>query len=163
YSVSADADAASVVNVTPLTDLIIRSWYSVQNLDVADGFADPVTNPPPSPTEVSLISNVVVQVTALWLQQAGVDTTNFNPINTPSTAAGTGVDQVLDQTTINTDTGQITITDGGDLSQTSDVSYDTDTGAISVDTTTTNGSDTSTSTTGTVVATTDDMTAALTG
>ncbi len=162
YSVSADTNTASVINVTPLTDLIIRSWYSVQGLDVStDGFADPVANPPPSPTEVAIISNVVVQVTALWLQQAGVDTTTFSPISTPF-AVGDNVDGVLDQTTVNPDTGAITITDGT-TTQDSTVTYDTGAGSVTVDTTTTNGTDTSTSTTGTVVATTDDTTAALAG
>jgi hypothetical protein len=163
YSVSADADIASVVNITPLTDLIVRSWYSVQGIDMAAAFADPVASPPPSPTEVQIISNVVVQVTALWLQQAGVDTTGFSPISTPFVADTTGVDAVLDQTTIDPDTGSITITDGGDISQSSTVTYDTDTGSMSVDTTTTNGSDGSSSIAGTVVATSDDMQAALTG
>src|SRR5512142_3327314 len=32
YSVSADAAAQSTINVTPLTDLIIRSWYEVQGV-----------------------------------------------------------------------------------------------------------------------------------
>lgn len=162
YSVSADASVDSVVNITPLTDLIVRSWYSVQNIPIADAFADPVTNPPPSPTEVQLISNVVVQVTALWLQQNGVDTTNFSPISTPFIADSTGVDAVLDQTVIDPDTGAITITDGT-TTQDSTVTYDTNSGSISVDNTTTGTGGSSSSVTGTVVATTADMQAALAG
>jgi len=157
YSVSADANP-SVINVTPLTDLIIRSWYSVQGVDVADGFSDPGTNPPPSPADVQIISNVVVNVTALWLQSNGVDTSTFNPINTPFTADGTGVDAVLDDATINTDTGEITITDGT-TTQSSTVSYDTSTSSMTVDTTTTGPNGTSSSSAGTVVPTSSQQTA----
>ncbi|MGE5624627.1 MAG: hypothetical protein ACM3ZT_03670 [Bacillota bacterium] len=163
YSVSDTANPGMVINVTPLTDLIIRSWYSVQGLDVATAFAAPVTDPPPSPTDVQIISNVVVQVTALWLQQNGVDTTSFSPISTAFTANGTGADAVLDDTTVDTGTGAITIS-AGTVSQSSTVTYDTGTSSMNVATTTT---DSSTSTTdssvqGTVVATSSDAQTALT-
>ncbi len=161
YSVSADADPA-VINITPLTDLIIRSWYSVQGLSVDAGFADPVANPPPSPTVVPIIGNVVLNVWALWFQNAGVDTTTFNPINTPFTADGTGADQVLDETTINTGSGAITVTDGT-TTQNSTVTYDTGNSSMSVDTTTTGPGGTSSSSTGTVVPTTDGGQTALEG
>ena len=157
YSVSADA-TPTVINVDPLTDLIIRSWYSVQGVDVADGFADPGTNTPPTPDQVQIISNVVVNVTALWLQDADVDTSTFNPINTPFSANGSGVDLVLDQTTINTDTGTITITDGT-TTQSSTVTYDTGTSSMAVDTTTTGPGGSSSSSTGTVVPTSSQQTA----
>lgn len=160
YSVSDATTASKVINVTPLTDLIIRSWYSVQNIDIATAFAHPGANPPPSPTEVQIISNVVVQVTALWLQQNGVDTTDFSPISTPFTADSTGVDAVLDITTVDTDTGAITITDGT-TTQDSTVSYGT--GSLTVDTSTTGPDGSSSSETGTVVATTTTMQTALAG
>jgi hypothetical protein len=162
YSVSADAAAASVINVDPLTDLIIRSWYSVQGTSVDAAFAHPIASPPPSPAEVQLISNVVVQVTALWLQQAGVNTATFNPISTPFVANNTGVDQVLDQTSIDTTTGAINITDGT-TTQASTVSYDTGTTSMSVGTTTTGPGGTSSSVTGTVVASSSDTQTAVAG
>ena len=160
YSVSDATVASRVINVTPLTDLIIRSWYSVQGKDVATAFTNPAANPAPSPTDVQIIGNVVVQVTALWLQQAGVDTTGFSFISTPFTADSTGVDAVLDKTTVDTDAGTVTITDGT-TTQDSNVTYGD--GAMTVDTSTSNGTDTSSSETGTVVATSSDMQAALTG
>jgi hypothetical protein len=57
YSVSDATGASLVINVTPLTDLIIRSWYSVQGKDVATAFTAPAANPPPSPTEVQIIGS----------------------------------------------------------------------------------------------------------
>src|SRR5262249_38990273 len=143
---------------------IIRSWYSVQGKDVATAFTAPATSPPPSPTEVQIIANVVVQVTALWLQQNGIDTTTFSPISTAFTADGSGEDAALDDRSINTGTGAITITDGGSTSQSSTVTYDTGTGSMSVSTTTTD-SDTDTtdsSVAGTVVAASTDAQTALT-
>lgn len=152
YSVSADANASTVINVTPLTDLVIRSWYSVQGNTVDSGFSKPATDPPPSPTEVKIIGNVVVQVMQLWLQNAGVDTsaTGFSLISTPFTADGTGLDQVLDETTINSSTGAISITDGT-TTQNSTVTYDTSTGSVNVDTTTTGTGGASSSSTGTTI------------
>lgn len=150
YSVSADASASAIMNVTPLTDLIIRSWYGVQNVALDTAFGDPAANAPPSPAVVEIISGVVLQVVKLWLDDAGVDTSTFNPISTPFTANGTGVDHVLDQTTVNTGTGTITITDGT-TTQESAVSYDTNAGAVSVQTTTTGVNGSSSSSGGTAV------------
>jgi len=165
YSVSDATTASKVVNVTPLTDLIIRSWYSVQGKTVDAAFAAPTTNPAPSPTEVQIIGNVVVQVTALWLQQNGVDTTDFSFISTPFTASNTGtpdagVDAVLAETAVDTGAGTVTITDGT-TTQDSSVTYGD--GSMTVDTSTSNGTDSSSSETGTVIATTTTMQDALTG
>ena len=162
YSVSADTNSNSTVNVTPLTDLIIRSWYSAQGVDVATAFASPVTNPAPSPAQVQLISTVVVDVTALWLQQNGVDTSNFSPISTTFTANNTGEDAVLDDTSIDTNTGAITISDGT-TTQNSTVTYDTSANSMSVSSTTTGPNGTSSSVTGTVVAAGNDAQVALAG
>ncbi len=150
YSVSADANAQSTINVTPLTDLIIRSWYNVQGVSVDDAFAAPASNPAPTPTAVSVISNVVTNIVQLWMNQAGVTSTNFNLIATPFTADGTGVDHVLDLVTVDTSTGQVTITDGTTTQQ-STVTYSTSNDSMSVSTTTTGPGGTSTSTSGTVV------------
>ena len=161
YSVSDSTGSNLVINVTPLTDLIIRSWYSVQGKDVATAFTAPVANPPPSPAEVQIIGNVVVQVTALWLQQNGVDTSNFSYISTPFTAGSPGVDGVLDETTVDTGTGTVTITDGAGTTQDSTVSYGD--GSMTVDTSTTSPNGDSSSVAGTVVATTPTMQTALAG
>jgi Big-like domain-containing protein len=160
YSVSADANAAATINVTPLTDLIVRSWYGVKGVDVDNAFTSPASNPPPSPGAVELISRVVVQVAQLWLADAGIDTAEFSPISTPFQANGNGADKVLDQATVNTATREITITDGA-TTQVTNVSYDTDEGAIIVATTTTGPSGASSSSGGTVVPTSDADQAAL--
>ncbi|MGN6593688.1 MAG: Ig-like domain-containing protein, partial [Terriglobales bacterium] len=152
YSVSADANANSVVNVDPLTDLIIRSWYSTQGQTVDTGFASPAALPPPTPAQVQLISNVVLQVTSLWLTNNGVDTTTFNLISTPFAANGVGLDKVLDQTTVDTSTHTVKITDGT-TTQNSTVTYDTTTSAVTINSSTTNGTSTSVSSVSTIAPT----------
>jgi hypothetical protein len=119
YSVSADENAATTINITPLTDLIIRSWYSAQtpsvNIDYA--FNNLPTHPAPKPESVSVIHNLIKNVVQLWLDKNGVTNTDFNLISTPFTAGtisvpGTGFDKVLDQAWVNAATGQIVISNG---------------------------------------------------
>jgi len=119
YSVSADLNAATTINVTPLTDLIIRSWYSAQtpsvNIDYA--FDNLPTNPAPKPESVSLIHDLIKNIVQLWLDNNGVTSSDFNLISTPFTAGsitvpGTGLDKVLDQAWVNAATGQIVISNG---------------------------------------------------
>lgn len=106
YSVSADA-APSVVNVTPLTDLVVRSWYQVQPTPVtADvAFANPVANPPPAPGVVTVIENVVRQIVGNLLNSNGVNPATLNLISTPFVANGAGVDAALDATQVNAASG----------------------------------------------------------
>lgn len=149
YSVSADASATTTINVTPLTDLIIRSWYSVQGIPIDTAFSAPATNPAPTPTAVAVISNVVQNIVQLWLNQAGV-ASGTNLISTQFAADHNGLDKVIDQVTVNTATGLVTITDGS-TTQHSTVTYATSDGSMSVSTTTTGADGTSSSTSGTVV------------
>jgi hypothetical protein len=148
YSVSADADTASTVNITPLTDLIIRTWYDVQGVPIDTAFANPVANPPPSPTVVAVISSVVKNLVQLWLNAAGVATDSFNLISTPFTANGTGIDHVLDNTSVDTSTGSVIISIG---SVTQNSILTAGTGSMIVVTTTTGSGGDSSSTGGTVV------------
>lgn len=148
YSVSADANAKTTINITPLTDLIIRSWYGVQGVSMDAAFGAPGSNPPPSPTAVAVISTVIQNMIQLWLNQAGVTAANFNIISTPFTANGAGFDLVLDQSAVNASTGQVTISGGG-ITQSTMVTASG--GSINIVTTTTGTGGTSTSTNTTVV------------
>lgn len=108
YSVSADA-APSVVNVTPLTDLVVRSWYQAQVSPVtADAaFANPVANPPPEPGVVTVIENVVRQIVGNLLNSNGVNPATLNLISTPFVANGAGVDAALDAIQVNAASGTV--------------------------------------------------------
>lgn len=148
YSVSADTAATTTINITPLTDLIIRSWYGVQGVSMDTAFGDPTSHPAPSPAAVAIIGNAVQNVAQLWLNQAGVTSSNFSLISTPFSANGTGVDLVLDQASVNQATGSILITDGT-TTQTSTLTASN--GSVTVSTTTTGANGTSSSTNSTVV------------
>lgn len=95
YSVSTDGKAATTINLTPFTDMVIRSWYGVRNVDMATAFSRPDLNPPPSPANVMLIATVLKNMVRPWLVQAGSDADSFNLISTPFASDGTGVDKVL--------------------------------------------------------------------
>lgn len=109
YSVSADSGMATTINITPLTDMIVRTWYMVQGGNVDTAFGNPAANPAPAPVDVLVISSVVQSIVQPWLQQAGVATASFNAISTPFTANGTGVDQVLAQTSVTINSGTIAV------------------------------------------------------
>lgn len=150
YGVSADANAKTVVNVTPLTDIIIRSWYGVQNVSMSTAFSAPASNRAPTPAAVSVINSIVQNTMQLWLNQAGVTSGTFNLISTPFVADGTGVDLVLDQTTVNPSTGSVIISDGT-TTQNSVLTVTPSNGSIAVSTTTGGPNGTSSSTNTTVV------------
>ena len=101
YSVSADANTTTTINITPLTDIIIRTWYTSQGISIITAFGNPVSYPPPTPNQVQVISSSVMSIMRSALQLAGIDATTFNLISTPFAGGpGSGFDGVLDQTTI---------------------------------------------------------------
>lgn len=98
YSVS-DQATPSVIDVTPLTDLIIRDWYAAQSpaVSIDTAFANPAANPPPSVAEVQLIQTVVLDIVQPLLQQNGVNPVGLDLISDSFSANGQGVDAALDQ------------------------------------------------------------------
>jgi hypothetical protein len=169
YSVS-DQASPSVINITPLTDLIIRNWYAAQStsVSVATAFANPASNPPPSVAEVALIHAVVLDIVQPVLQQAGVTVAGLDLISGSFTASGQGVDGALDQIkpiTYNAagTTASMTINTTSTTTQTTTVTASA--GSTQVATTTSNSSTGATSSivTSAVVPTSAAEAAALTG
>lgn len=146
YSVS-DQSTPSVINVTPLTDLIIRDWYAAQSpaTTVDAAFANPTASPPPTAAEVQLIQAVVLDIVKPVLQQKGVSTVGLDLISEPFTANGSGLDGALDQIRPvvynGSDTSAtVTIDTTSSVTQTSTVR--TSSGSTQVQTSTTNASGT---------------------
>lgn len=135
YSVSADSNLTTTINVTPLTDLVVRSYYDAQGVTADTAFGALAANPPPTASTVQILGNAVQGTVQLWLINAGVATANFNLISTPFTADSTGIDKVLDETTVNSTSGKITITDGT-TTQTSTLTAAS--GTVTIATSTTN-------------------------
>src|SRR6185437_12418505 len=162
YSVSADANVTTTVNLDPLADLVIRAWYQAQNSTADAAFANPSALPPPTPAQVQLLSHVFVQTMALWLQNNGLDPSTFDPIATPFAANGSGLDKVLDETTVDATAGTIQVTDGT-TTQTSTVTVATATNTVSVSSSTTDGTHTTVSSVSTIAPSQAPEAAALAG
>ncbi len=99
YSASDTTEADGVINATPLTDLIVRSWFTLNERSIDAGFESD-RDSWPAPVSVTLIGNVLKSPLAIWLERAGIDSNSFSPISTPFVADGTGADRILDLLTI---------------------------------------------------------------
>jgi hypothetical protein len=169
YSVSADSNASTRINVHVLSDLILRSFYSAQGIDPDTAFTNPIgSNAAPMPAAVQGLAALVIPAVQLWLNQAGVTATpgppsngSINLISSPLTAYPAGVtptaglDAVLHLITSETiDPGNVTgvtITNGT-LTETITPVYSA--GDLTLNTTTNNtatGASTSESFTGLVI------------
>lgn len=158
---SVAALGSGVCNVTPLTDLVVQSYFQVLGTTAATAFLTPTSATPyPSAVQVQTIEKVVVAMVARTLQANGLDPTQTSLFTTTFTANGSGIDAVLDQTTVSG--SSVTITSGGTV-QTSTVSASSSTGQVTITTTTTSGGSSSSSTTSTSVPVTSDFQAAVNG
>jgi hypothetical protein len=169
YSVS-DQATPSVLNITPLTDLIIRNWYAAQSSPVSmtTAFANPAANPPPSVAEVQLIQAVVLDIVQPVLQQNGVNPVGLDLISGAFTANGQGVDGTLDQikpvTYNNSGTSaSLTIATTSTTTQTSTVTASAGNTQVATTTSNTSSGATSSIVTSVVVPTTSGEAAALAG
>lgn len=155
--------ATGVVNLTPLTDLIVQDYYKVSNTTADAAFTGfgAGTSVPTAET-IKIIAATVVAILEQWLTQKGIDVSTFDPIGTAFTADGTGVDGVLDLTTVSTDHSTVTIT-SGTTTQTTTITVDTATSSTTVATSTTGPGGTSTSTFTAVIPTTTAQSDALAG
>jgi len=97
-----------IVNIDPLTDLVIATWYKVQGLSASDAFATlgPAT-PMPTAAEVRTMTAVIHDIANPLLVAHGVDAPTFDLITTPFEANGQGFDAVLDGTTVASDRSRV--------------------------------------------------------
>ncbi len=148
YSVSADAQSTTTINIHVLTDVIVRSWFSAQGVNPDTAFANPITNPPPNPLAVQAITDTLIQVMQLWLNNAGVRVTSGTPsgsqmnlISSRFVANDSGLDAVLHlmSETINPRNGSVTQIQfsNSTTTQTSAPTYSNS--SMTVNTTTTSG------------------------
>ena len=162
YSVGTQA---GVVNVTPLTDMVIRNYYRTRQLDVATVFASlSASTPVPTADEVKLVAGMVKNLIADWLPARSIVPASFDIITVPFVANGTGFDAVLDLSTV-TDNGtqtSLTVT-SGTVSQATTVTVDSATNSIAATTSTTNGTVTTVSKAATIVPSSTNALAALRG
>jgi len=147
YSVTADA-APTVANITPWTDLIVRTWYGVQGVSPATAFAAPASYPPPNPTQVGTVAQPLLSVAQLGINVHGAaisEPQHF--INQAFSANGTGTDLLLENTqvTVSGTSGATVVVQAGSTTQTTALAYSTSTSSVTADTTATDGVSTTTS------------------
>lgn len=162
YSVGSQA---GIVNLTPLTDMVVRNYYRARGLDVATLFTTlSSTDPIPTTDEVALLVNQTKNLVARSLEANGVDADGYNFITTSFNANNAGVDAVLASSTL-TDNGTtmtLTVTEGG-TTQTSLVTANAGTSLVTAATTVTNGANTAARASSTLVPSTSNALAALAG
>lgn len=133
YSVSADANVTTTMNVSAFTDLIVRGWYIAQASGSSDttntAFGNITAYPAPAPATVAVLANTITRMSSIWLAAAGLNTTTFNPI---TTAMSSAEESVLSEITVNRSSGQVTFSgtlSGSSTTQTSSLSFPTVTSA----------------------------------
>lgn len=103
YGVGSQTGTGSfVVNIHPLTDVIIRQWYEAQGQTVESAFTSSTVPAPPTATQINSFTSEFVNLVAKWLTDNGLDHTTFDLITTPFMANHTGFDHVLDNTVFTT-------------------------------------------------------------
>ena len=154
-SVSTDANRTATINVTPLTDVLVRSWYAVQGQSADAAFDDPSGLPAPDPDRVRSLATTLLRVLQLAVDAAGAPVADpLDLIAAPFHADGTGMDRLLDHTQVTVGPATIQLVlQAGTATQTTDLSFDTDAGAITANSSTTDGTATTTASSTDVVAT----------
>jgi hypothetical protein len=139
YSVSIDSSSSGTINITPLTDTAVRSWYLLKNQSVDAAFASAATLPAPNSTQAASILQALAPVMQLAAQANGVTLDSATDlIAAPFSANGSGLDQVLASTQVTQRSGgfDLQITAGGATQDTS-IDLDAAGGTITAATTTT--------------------------
>jgi hypothetical protein len=143
YSVSADNGMSTTINVHPYTDLLVRAYYGSQGLTADAAFASPSPSAP-NPATVQILQNQITDLAQLWLNKASVSS-SFNMISGTFAANGSGLDQVLNWTTVNTSNLTVTITDQT-TTQTSTITFNPSTSTVTITSTTSNNNGTTSTT-----------------
>ncbi|MGH8402756.1 MAG: hypothetical protein ACRESO_05060 [Gammaproteobacteria bacterium] len=100
-----------VINITPVTDLMVQMWYDTHGTTPEAAFANPAAYPVPSTAELAVLNKTLTGLLADSLTREGLDTAKFDLIATPFTADGTGFDHILDNTVIATVNGETVVHD----------------------------------------------------
>ncbi len=163
YSYAGASNATA--NLNAYTTVLLQAFYHAAGTDVATVFGGTVSNSTvmPSQDQIALLGAPVLNNLQPYLANAGVaDPAQFNPFTAAFSANGSGFDQVLDRTVVNTGLVGYTVDDGsgstaGGLSSSVTLSATLASGgasaSVSISAVTTSGSTTSSSQVNVPVAT----------
>ncbi|MBU6470719.1 MAG: Ig-like domain-containing protein [Gammaproteobacteria bacterium] len=99
------------MNITPLTDLMVRIWYQAHGTTAGAAFANPAAHPVPQAAQLAALNQAMVGLLAGTLSSQGLDPASFNLIATPFVANGSGFDAVLDHVAVSAANGEILLRD----------------------------------------------------
>jgi hypothetical protein len=105
------ADGAGNINVTPLTDLMVRMWYGAHGASADAAFADPAAHPVPQAAELSQLNKAITGLLSNALSRQGLDPAKFDLIATPFSVNGPGFGAVLDGITVSPTNGGMLLRD----------------------------------------------------
>ncbi|MGH8281955.1 MAG: hypothetical protein ACRERZ_07175 [Gammaproteobacteria bacterium] len=105
------AAGAGVINVTSLTDLMVRMWYQAHGTTAEAAFADPAAHPVPQASELATLNSALTGLLAGALTSQGLDPAKFNMIATPFVASGGGFGAVLDHVAVSPANGGFLLRD----------------------------------------------------
>lgn len=88
------------VNVDPLSSMVAQLWYLSHGSSIQAAFADPQQQPRLHLPSLAALDRALARSLSVPLASHGLDSTAISLLNTPFTANGTGLDGVLDQTSI---------------------------------------------------------------
>ena len=157
-----DIVGAGTANIHPYTDLIVRSYYAAESIDVDQAYDTISENTPiPSEAEIDLIKRIVKEFLKRWLIEKGIDVPSFDIISTPFEADGTEFDAILDKsaiTDVGGDTHIIIDSNTTNITQTTIVSIENTSNSMTIESEVSDGNSTSTNqATATIILTEGDV------
>ncbi|HKV97771.1 MAG TPA: Ig-like domain-containing protein [Gammaproteobacteria bacterium] len=99
------------INITPLTDLMVRIWFQAHGTTAEAAFANPAAHPVPQAAQLAVLNQAIVGLMASALGSQGLDPAQFNLIATPFNTNGAGFDHVLDRIAVVQSSGQFLLRD----------------------------------------------------
>ncbi len=85
-----------VANITPVTDLMTRAWFTAHGASAEAAFADPAHHPAPDAAALAELDGHFTQALLSDVAAQGLDPRTFSFLSTPFDADGTGADHILD-------------------------------------------------------------------
>jgi len=144
-----DTIGSGTANIHPYSDLVVRSLFKADNIDLDTVFDTLSQNGPSllSMDEINVTKQAVKNIIGLPLKTHGIIADNFDLISTVFDANGSGFDALLDNSSFADQEGdtQIIVTDtASSIIQTSILSIDSTSGSMTITTQVTDGVSTST-------------------
>lgn len=99
------------INITPLTDLMVRIWFQAHGTTAEAAFANTAAHPVPQAAQLAVLNQAIVGLMASALGSQGLDPAQFNLIATPFNTNGAGFDHVLDRIAVVQSSGQFLLRD----------------------------------------------------